>query len=73
MQARPTAQSDSELARKWSELVKRRRDYFVELHQTGRWKRYYTEAEFLDQLRAAVRAVEDWERLAARSQADDAG
>jgi uncharacterized repeat protein (TIGR03809 family) len=72
MQAWPTAQRDGELAHKWSALVKRRRDHFIELQQTGRWRRYYTEAEFLDHLRGAIRAVEEWERLAAHSQARNA-
>jgi uncharacterized repeat protein (TIGR03809 family) len=66
MQASPTAHRQEKLAQKWSELAKRRRDHFVELYKTGRWKHYYTEAEFQDELRKVMQAAEEWERLAGR-------
>jgi hypothetical protein len=53
-----------EVARKWRALVERRRAHFVELYQSGRWKRYYSEEQFLDHLREAIRASERWAEIA---------
>jgi hypothetical protein len=33
-------------AEKWRDLAEKRRRYFEDLHQSGRWKYYYTEALF---------------------------
>jgi len=63
MTAKPTARFD-QLAQKWSKLAERRRSHFIELYKTGRWKRYYTEAEFFIQLREAFRAADEWEKVA---------
>jgi hypothetical protein len=37
-------------AEKWRDLAEKRRLYFEELHQSGRWKYYYTEALFYQRL-----------------------
>jgi hypothetical protein len=53
-----------ELAQQWRELAERRRAHFVDLQQSGRWKHYYTEVQFLAEMQEAVRAAETWARIA---------
>ena len=38
--------------------------HFDDLYRTGRWKRYYTEQEFLAELRHAVTIAERWAKIA---------
>jgi len=52
------------LAQKWSELAGRRRAHFIELYESGRWKHYYSEADFLARMRDVIHAADEWERLA---------
>jgi hypothetical protein len=44
----------AQATQKWRDLVEKRSAYFVELHASGRWKHYYTEARSLALLREAV-------------------
>ncbi len=55
----------ADITRKGRELAERRRAHFVELYDTGRWKRYSTEEQLLVRMREAIRMVETWERLGA--------
>jgi hypothetical protein len=48
-------------AEKWRDLAEKRRLYFEELHQSGRWKYYYTEGQFYQRLGKAAELVELWE------------
>ena len=48
-------------AEKWRDLAEKRRQYFEDLHQSGRWKYYYTEALFRRRLGKATELVELWE------------
>jgi hypothetical protein len=48
-------------AEKWRDLAEKRRLYFEDLHQSGRWKYYYTEALFFRRLGKATELVELWE------------
>jgi uncharacterized repeat protein (TIGR03809 family) len=52
-----------EIVGKWHELAERRRAHFVELYESGRWKRYYGENEFVAQMRDVVQLAETWARL----------
>ena len=63
MQARPTAFSPDQVAR-WRDLADRRRSHFIELYDSGRWKLYYTETEFILRMREVCQAAERWEQLA---------
>jgi uncharacterized repeat protein (TIGR03809 family) len=45
-------------------LVDRRCAHLVELFHSGRWKRYYSEEQFLHRLRDAIRASERWAEIA---------
>jgi len=41
-------------ARSWLALVERRQRNFIELCNTGRWRHYYTHAQFLDETRKVL-------------------
>lgn len=62
----PTVSPYAELAHKWRMLALRRRAYFIELYQTGRWKHYYKQADFMVRLREVIDNADEWERLAAK-------
>ncbi len=51
---------------KWRDLAERRRAHFVELYESGRWKRYYTEEQFVAGMRSAIAAANRWARIAPR-------
>jgi hypothetical protein len=47
-------------AEKWRDLAEKRRLYFEDLHQSGRWKYYYTEGLFYRRLGKSAELVELW-------------
>ncbi|HTZ02588.1 MAG TPA: hypothetical protein VMC05_09670 [Xanthobacteraceae bacterium] len=59
------------IARRWLALIERRYENFLDLCDTGRWRHYYTEAGFLDEMRKLLRLRERWAALAGVSLADD--
>jgi uncharacterized repeat protein (TIGR03809 family) len=66
MSARPPAHALDAVAQKWRTLAERRRAHFVELYDSGRWKHYYTEGEWLYRMREAIRQTERWAEIAPR-------
>jgi hypothetical protein len=54
------------VALKWRELAERRRDHFIELYRSGRWKHYYEIEEFRNELRAAIAIARRWATIAPR-------
>jgi uncharacterized repeat protein (TIGR03809 family) len=64
MQTRTTALPPDQVAQRWCDLADRRRSYFIQLYESGRWKLYYSEADFLLRLREVFLAAEKWEKLA---------
>jgi hypothetical protein len=52
------------IARSWLALVERRQRNFIELNNTGRWRHYYTQAQFLDEMRKVLHLRNQWARLA---------
>ena len=66
MSEQVNAQPYGDVAQKWRELAERRRAHFVELYRSGRWKRYYTEDQFLVRMREVIHAAETWGQLAPR-------
>ena len=50
-------------AEKWRDLAEKRRLHFEELHQSGRWKYYYTESVFYRRLSKAAELVEIWDPI----------
>jgi hypothetical protein len=56
----------AETALKLRDIVERRCAHMVELQGTGRWRHYYSEAEFRLRMEEALRLVELWRTLAPR-------
>ena len=48
---------------RWCNLAERRLEYLTELFETGRWRRFHTEREFLENIREAKAAVATWRDL----------
>jgi len=42
------------VVRKWLSLAKQRKAHLIELYESGRWRLYYTDPEFIDRLREAI-------------------
>jgi len=55
------------VAQKWRALTERRRAHLVELYDSGRWKRYYSEEQFVSRMREAIRLTERWVEIAPRA------
>ena len=55
-----------EAALKWRALAERRRAHFVELYQTGRWKHYYSDQQFIMEMREAIVIANRWAKIAPR-------
>jgi len=49
-----------DIVARWSALAEQRLDYLTELFETGRWRRYHSERDFLENIREAKSAVETW-------------
>jgi uncharacterized repeat protein (TIGR03809 family) len=56
---------------RWCALAERRLEYLAELFETGRWRRFYSERDFLENIQEAKAAVEIWRGLATREAALD--
>jgi uncharacterized repeat protein (TIGR03809 family) len=69
MSAGQSARRFDAIAQRWCDLAERRREYFIELFKSGRWKHYYDEEAFLERLRDVVKATEAWAELARRDEA----
>jgi uncharacterized repeat protein (TIGR03809 family) len=64
MSVRLPAHALDEVAQKWRALAERRLAHFVELCESGRWRRYYSEEQFLYRMREAIRLSERWAQIA---------
>src|SRR5262245_12262675 len=49
-----------DIVARWCGLAEQRLNYLTELFETGRWRRYYSEVAFLENIREARSAVETW-------------
>ncbi|CAN5321948.1 hypothetical protein BH10PSE10_BH10PSE10_19160 [soil metagenome] len=49
---------------RWRMLAERRLNHLVELYESGRWKVYYKEPDFLKAIQEARLALKTWEQLA---------
>jgi uncharacterized repeat protein (TIGR03809 family) len=56
---------------RWCNLAERRLEHLTELFESGRWRRYHTEREFLENIQEAKVAVETWRDLLSREAAPD--
>jgi uncharacterized repeat protein (TIGR03809 family) len=52
-----------EVIARWCTLAERRLNYLIELFESGRWRRYYTEAALLEDITNAKSAVKMWRDL----------
>jgi uncharacterized repeat protein (TIGR03809 family) len=75
MTQRLTQRSDIDRGRdiveRWCVLAEKRLDYLTALYESGRWRRFHSEVDFLDNLRDAKAAVEAWRLLASREATPD--
>src|SRR5215475_415243 len=49
-----------DIVARWCGLAEQRLDYLTELFESGRWRRYHSERDFLENIREAKSAVETW-------------
>jgi uncharacterized repeat protein (TIGR03809 family) len=52
-----------ESARKWHALAERRRNHFVDLYRSERWRRYYSEDAFRAHMKEVIQNVETWGKV----------
>ena len=55
-----------EIVARWCNLAERRLEYLTELWETGRWRRFHSEIQFLQNIQEAKAAVETWRDLLSR-------
>ena len=53
-------------AARWLALAEKRLAHLKEMFESGRWRRYYNEVEFLGLINESRAAVRSWRRLAAK-------
>ena len=51
---------------RWQALAEHRLAHMTQLYDSGRWRRYFSEAQFVDVLREARAGVEKWRKIAGR-------
>jgi uncharacterized repeat protein (TIGR03809 family) len=51
---------------RWCTLAEQRLEYLTDLFETGRWRRFHTEREFLENIQEAKAAVITWRDLLGR-------
>ena len=60
-----------EIVARWCNLAEQRLKYLTELFDTGRWRRFHSEAAFLENIREAKAALETWRDLLSREASRD--
>src|SRR3954447_24626126 len=55
-----------DIVARWCNLAEQRLEYLTELFETGRWRRFHSEREFLENIQEAKAAVEIWRNLEIR-------
>jgi uncharacterized repeat protein (TIGR03809 family) len=56
---------------RWCVLAEQRLEYLTELFETGRWRRFHSELDFLENIQEAKTAVEIWRDLSMREASRD--
>ena len=69
---RPSRPLD-QVALKWRDIAERRRAHFVQLYDSGRWKLYYTEEQFITRMREAIKLAERWASISEPPEPKDDG
>lgn len=62
--SKPASGYGRSLVVRWRILAQKRLDHLIELYQTGRWKLYHAESDFLEMVQEARAALKVWEELA---------
>jgi uncharacterized repeat protein (TIGR03809 family) len=52
-----------EVIARWCTLAEQRLDYLTDMFESGRWRRYYSEHSFLENIQEAKFAVNNWRAL----------
>jgi uncharacterized repeat protein (TIGR03809 family) len=52
-----------EIIARWCTLAEQRLNYLTEMFESGRWRRFYSEVAFLENIKEAKFAVETWRGL----------
>jgi len=60
-----------EIVARWCNLAEQRLNYLTELFDSGRWRRFYGEQEFLENVREAKSAVQTWRDILSREASRD--
>ena len=60
-----------DIVARWCVLAEQRLEYLSELFETGRWRRFHTELDFLENIQEAKAAVEMWRDLLTREASRD--
>jgi hypothetical protein len=55
-----------DLLARWCTLAEQRLIHLTDLYESGRWRRYYSERAFLENIKEAKKAVETWRALSGR-------
>jgi len=71
MTHRQDAARGRDILKRWCVLAEQRLDYLTEMFESGRWRRYHTEAAFLENIREAKSAVAAWRDLSVREAGRD--
>jgi hypothetical protein len=56
-----------DLCARWCTLAEQRLQHLTDLFESGRWRRYYGERAFLENIKEAKKAVETWRALSLSS------
>jgi uncharacterized repeat protein (TIGR03809 family) len=65
MTHRNGAARSADVLGRWRQLAAQRLEHLTELFESGRWRRYYGELAFIENIREAKVAVETWRGLSA--------
>ncbi len=60
-----------EIIERWCVLAEQRLNYLMDLLETGRWRRFHTESDLVENIEEARTAVETWRLLASREATPD--
>jgi hypothetical protein len=71
MAFQPDVAKGRDLVARWCNLAEQRLEYLTELYDSGRWRRFYSEQAFLENIREAKGAVEVWRDLLTREATPD--
>jgi len=68
---KPGAAAGRDVVARWRILARQRLDHLTELYESGRWKLYHTESDFLAMVHEARAVLKVWQNLAPPDAARD--